>query len=452
MLDRLTDKLEAIFKKLRGQGHLTEANIAEALREVRLALLEADVHFKVVKDFIERVRQRAVGQEVLGSLTPDQQVVRVVHEELTGLLGGREARLNFAPKPPTVVMLVGLHGSGKTTTAGKLARRLAGERRRALLVAADLRRPAAIEQLKALGQRLGLPVLADRSAPGPVAVCRAAVAQARAQGFDLVFLDTAGRLHVAEDLMAELVAIRDAVQPTEILMVVDAMTGQDAVQSAAAFHAALGLTGFVLTKLDGDAKGGAALSIRAVTGTPIKFVGLGEKLDALEVFHPERMASRLLGLGDVLSLVEKAQAAFDAERAREVERKLRTDQFTLEDFRQQLGQVQQMGPLDQLLGMVPGLKKLRPAGDLDPEARELGRMAAIIDSMTPRERRQPAIIDGSRRKRIAAGSGTTVADVNRLLKQFAQTQKMVKQVMKLGRGGRLPRGVPPPLGLGGSSG
>ena len=448
MLDRLTDKLGAVFKKLRGHGHLTEANIAEALREVRLALLEADVHFKVVKEFVERVRQRAVGQEVLQSLAPDQQVVRVVFEELTEILGGREARLTFAPKPPTVIMLVGLHGAGKTTTAGKLARLLASERRPALLVAADLRRPAAIDQLQTLGQRLGLAVFADRTAASPVAVCQAAVAHARAQGADLVLLDTAGRLHVADDLMAELVAIRDAVRPTEILMVADAMTGQDAVHSASAFHAALGLTGFILTKLDGDAKGGAALSIRAVTGTPIKFVGVGEKLEALEVFHPDRMASRILGMGDVLSLVEKAQAAFDAERAQAVERKLRTDSFTLEDFREQLGQVQQMGPLDQLLGMIPGLKTLRGDGDIDPEARELKRMSAIIDSMTPRERRHPALIDGSRRKRIAAGSGTTVSDVNRLLKQFAQTQKMMKQVMKLGRGGRLPRGMLPPMGVG----
>jgi len=446
MLQGLSDRLNEIFKRLRGYGRLSEENIADSLREVRLALLEADVNFKVVRSFLERVRERAVGRDVLESLTPGQQIVKVVYEELTALMGGAISQLKTAGQPPTVLMLVGLQGSGKTTTAGKLARLLKAKGRRPLLAAADLQRPAAQEQLATLGKSLGIDGYRNAGAASAVDVCREAVSQARSRLLDPVILDTAGRLHVDEPLMQELRAIKAEVNPTEILMVVDAMTGQDAVNSASSFHQALELTGVILTKLDGDTRGGAALSIRAVTGTPIKFVGVGEKLDALEVFHPDRMASRILGMGDVLGLVERAQAAFDAKQTATLEKKLKAQRFTLEDFRDQLRQVRGMGSLEQLVGMIPGLSRLKGLPDATAQERELKRIEAIIDSMTPGERQRPEILNGSRRKRIASGSGTGVADVNRLLKQFADMQKMMRQLMPAGKGGRTPRNLPFSLG------
>ena len=445
MFQALSDRLNDIFKRLRGFGRLSEDNIAEALREVRLALLEADVNFKVVRSFLERVRERSVGRDVLDSLTPGQQVVRVVHEELTALMGGAASRLQTAGQPPTIIMMVGLQGSGKTTTAGKLARMLREDGRRPLLVAADLQRPAAQDQLATLGQSLGVEVYRGRGATSAVAVCRDAASEARSRLLDPVILDTAGRLHIDDALMQELTAIKDGVKPTEILMVVDAMTGQDAVNSASSFHQRLGLTGVILTKLDGDTRGGAALSIRSVTGAPIKFIGIGEKLDALEVFHPDRMASRILGMGDVLGLVEKAEKAFDAKQAATLQKKLKAQNFTLEDFRDQLRQVRGMGPLEQLVGMIPGLSRLKNLPDSGEQERELKRVEAIIDSMTPGERQRPEILNGSRRKRIADGSGTSVADVNRLLKQFTEMQKMMRQLMQAGKGGKMPRNLPFPL-------
>jgi signal recognition particle subunit SRP54 len=442
MFQGLSDRLNEIFKRLRGHGSLTEDNIAESLREVRMALLEADVNVKVVRTFLERVRERAVGRDVLDSLSPGQQVVKVVYEELTTLMGGTASRLGRSGQPPTVLMLVGLQGSGKTTTAGKLARLIRQEGQRPLLVAADLQRPAAQEQLATLGQTLGVEVYRNPAATSAVAVCREAVSQARSRLLDPVILDTAGRLHVDEPLMEELRAIKAEVKPSEILMVADAMTGQDAVTSATAFNQSLTLTGYILTKLDGDARGGAALSIRSVTGAPIKFIGVGEKLDALEVFHPDRMASRILGMGDVLSLVERAEQAVDAKQAAVLQKKLKSQAFTLEDFRDQLRQIRGMGPLDQLLGMIPGLSRLKGLPDSTIQERELKRVEAIIDSMTPGERQKPEILNGSRRKRIATGSGTTVADINRLLKQFTDMQKMMRQLMQAGKGGRLPRNMP----------
>ena len=442
MFQGLSDRLNDIFKRLRGYGSLSEDNIGEALREVRLALLEADVNVKVVRSFLERVRERSVGRDVLESLTPGQQVVKVVFEELVALMGGAANRLRTAGQPPTVIMLVGLQGSGKTTTAGKLARLVHGQGQRPLLVAADLQRPAAQEQLVTLGRTLGIEVYRATGPSSPVAVCREALSLAKSRMLDPVILDTAGRLHVDEPLMEELRAIKAELRPTEILMVADAMTGQDAVNSATAFHQALELNGYILTKLDGDTRGGAALSIRAVTGAPIKFIGLGEKLDALEVFHPERMASRILGMGDVLSLVEKAEQAVDEKKAAALQKKLKSQTFTLEDFRDQLRQVRGMGPLDQLIAMIPGLSRVKGLPDSTQQERELKHVEAIIDSMTPGERRRPEILNGSRRKRIASGSGTSVADVNRLLKQFTEMQKMMRQLMQAGKGGRLPRHLP----------
>lgn len=436
MFEALTVRLDQVFKKLRGRGRLTEADVSEALREVRLALLEADVHFKVVKEFLERVRERAVGREVLESLTPGQQVIKVVYEELVELLGGRESKLQFASHPPSVCMLVGLHGCGKTTTAAKLARRLKFEGRSPLLVAADLERPAAREQLTTLGQKIGVEVYADPRASSSLQVSQGALTFAKEKGYSVLLLDTAGRLHIDEPLMQELKSIKAATDPVEVLLVADAMTGQDAVNSASRFDAELGLTGIILTKLDGDARGGAALSIRAVTQKPLKFVGVGEKLEALEPFHPDRMASRILGMGDVLSFVERAEAAFDQKKAMELERKLRQEAFTLEDFREQLRQLRRMGPLDQLLEMIPGLSRFPGA---KPEEAELRRMEAIINSMTPKERQNPSIIDGSRRRRIALGSGTSVAEVNRLLKQFGELKLLMKQLMQAGKRGKFMR-------------
>lgn len=427
MFEQLAARLQAVMKRLRGVGRLTERDVDDALREVRLALLEADVHYRVVKDFIARVRERAVGEAVLSSLTPGQQVIKLVHEELTALLGETPGRIAGAGSP-TVVMLVGLQGSGKTTTAAKLARHLKGQGRRPLLVGLDTARPAAMEQLQTVAAQVEVPVVADPlAAADPVQMAEDGVAEARRRGCDVVILDTAGRLHIDEPLMRELARVKAAVRPHEVLLVVDAMTGQDAVRVAEAFAGRVGLDGLILTKLDGDARGGAALSARAVTGCPIKFAGVGEKLDALEPFHPDRMASRILGMGDVLSLIERAQRAVDADRARDLEQKLRRAQFTLEDFLEQLKQVRRMGPLDQLLGMLPGAAQLKGAlGDVDP--RGLDRVEAIILSMTPAERRQPQIIDSSRRRRIARGSGTSVQDVNRLLRQFEDTRRLMKQL------------------------
>jgi signal recognition particle subunit SRP54 len=435
MFDSLTDKLSSVFKKLRGHGKMTEQNITEALKEVRLALLEADVNFRVVKDFVERIRSRAVGQEVLESLTPAQQVIKIVHEELISLMGGMSSGLNLSYKPPIAIMLVGLQGSGKTTTVGKLGKFLKDKGRKPYLVPADVQRPAAIEQLKKLGEQLGLPVFDPDPRENPLTICRKALLWADGEEGDVLLIDTAGRLHIDEALMRELEEIRREIIPREILLVADAMTGQDAVQVARKFNEVLDIQGVILTKLDGDARGGAALSIKAVTGKPIKFIGVGEKLDALEVFHPDRMASRILGMGDVLSLIEKAQEAIDTKKAQELEKKLLKDTFTLEDFREQLQQVKKMGSIDQILSMIPGMSRLKLPKDFQGSEKELVKVEAIINSMTKQERRSPEILNGSRRLRIAKGSGTTVQDVNQLLKQYLQTKKMLRQFKKGGMRG-----------------
>jgi len=440
MFDTLTQRFEIIFRKLRGHGRLTEENIGEALREVRLALLEADVHFKVVKDFLEEVKKEAVGREVLESLSPGQQVIKVVYNRLVSLLGERESKLQFGSSPPSILMLVGLQGSGKTTSAGKLALYLRKQaKKESLLVAADVYRPAAIEQLKILGRQLDFPVFAGDK--DPANIVKEALSFGRSEDFDVLILDTAGRLHMDQEMMEELKQLKVLAKPTEILMVADAMTGQDAVKSASSFDAELDLSGIILTKLDGDAKGGAALSIRAITGKPIKFAGIGEKLDALEVFFPDRMASRILGMGDILTLVEKAEEAFDRKKSVELQEKLRSDSFTLEDFKDQLQSLKSMGPLDQLAKMIPGLSRMAPLGELESGNSEIKQMEAIINSMTPQERRHIEIIDGSRRRRIARGSGTTVAEINKLLKGFSQMQKALRQFSKAGKrlgGFRLP--------------
>ena len=408
--------------------------MGEGLREVRLALLEADVNYKVTKTFIDRVKVRAVGEEVMRSLTPAQQVVKIVHEELTGLLGGESPRLDLSGRPPIALMLVGLQGSGKTTTAAKLARRLKSQGRQVYLVPADVQRPAAIEQLQRLAADIGVAVHPSETAQNPVNIAAAAMEAAYTAGYDTVILDTAGRLHIDAPLMEELKAIREQVEPNEILLVADAMTGQDAVQVGQSFHDLLKLTGVILTKVEGDARGGAALSMREVVGQPIKFLGVGEKLDALEVFHPDRLASRILGMGDVLTLIEKAQEAYDVDEMKALEQKLRKEAFTLDDFRQQLRQIKKMGSMEQLLGMIPGLgSKMKAMKDMQPDEGELKRVEAIISSMTPGERADHQIINGSRRRRIALGSGTSVQDVNRLLKNFAMTQKMIKQVAQGGK-------------------
>lgn len=438
VFEGLSDKLQQTFKKLRGKGKLSETDVTEALRDVRLALLEADVNFKVVKDFIGKVKERAVGQEVIGSLTPAQLVIKIVHEELTALMGATQSRITISSRPPTVVMLVGLQGAGKTTTAGKLAHLLQKQDKRPLLVAADVYRPAAIKQLQVLGEKLEIPVYAEEDSKNPVQIAKTAVAYALSHGRDIVLIDTAGRLHINEELMNELKEIKQTVKPHEILFVADAMTGQDAVTVADAFNQELGLDGVILTKLDGDARGGAALSIRAVTGRPIKFAGMGEKLDALEPFHPDRMASRILGMGDMLSLIEKAQSTIDLEQAKEMEKKLRKEEFTLDDFLEQLRQVRKLGPLDQILGMIPGMGNLKKMQGVELDEKELKRTEAIICSMTRKERRDPALINGSRRKRIATGSGTRVQDVNRLLKQFVEARKMMKRFQEMQKSGRKP--------------
>ena len=433
----LAEKLQSTFDKLKGKGKLTDKDVKAALKEVKMALLEADVNFKVVKDFVSRIEERAIGHEVMESLSPGQQVIKIVHDELTQLMGGTHSKLATASKPPVVIMMVGLQGAGKTTTCGKLAMMLTHQGRRPLMVAADVYRPAAIKQLQVLGERLDVPVFTMGNQTSPVDIAKGAISYAQTQGRDYVIIDTAGRLHINEELMDELKQIKSFVKPHEILLVVDAMTGQDAVTVAEAFDQALGVDGVVLTKMDGDARGGAALSIRSVTGKPIKFTGLGEKLEALEPFHPERMASRILGMGDVMSLIEKAQQTIDMKKAQELEEKLRKQEFTFEDFLDQMKQVRKMGPLTQLMGMIPGMGKVKQLKDMEVDEKELDHIEAIINSMTRDERRKPEIINGSRRRRIAKGSGTSVQEVNRLLKQFEQTRKLMKQVTEMQKSGRM---------------
>jgi signal recognition particle subunit SRP54 len=432
MFESLSEKLSRTFKKLRGQGRLTEKNIEEALKEVRMALLEADVNYKVVKKFVEDIRQSAMGQEVLDSLTPGQQVIKIVHEELIRLMGGTRQELDLTGRTPFTLMLVGLQGSGKTTTAGKLALHLRKKGRNPYLVPADIYRPAAIEQLKKLGSQLGIPVHDTDKNRKPEDTCQEALARAGTAGADILILDTAGRLHIDDELMAELVRIKQRVSPTEILLVADAMTGQDAVNVAKHFNDLLDISGVILTKMEGDARGGAALSVKAVTDKPIKFIGVGEKLDALEPFFPDRLASRILGMGDMLSLIEKAQEEFDEKEALKLAKKLKKREFDLEDFLGQLRQLKKLGSLEQIMGMIPGLGQLKQLKNMKPDEKELGRVEAIINSMTREERGNYKIINGSRRRRIALGSGTTLQDVNRLLKNFAQTKKMMENLTRKG--------------------
>lgn len=434
IFEELSERLQATFKKLRGHGKLTEADVNEAMRDVRMALLEADVNFKVVKDFVQKVKERAIGQNILETLTPAQAVIKIVDEELTALMGGTQSRLNISSAPPTVIMMVGLQGAGKTTTAGKLALNLKKQGKRPLLVADDIYRPAAVKQLQVLGEQLDVPVFSMPPGTDTVAIATAALPYAGAHAADVVIIDTAGRLHINDELMQELKSIKETVRPHEILLVVDAMTGQDAVNVAASFNGDLGIDGVVLTKMDGDARGGAALSVKAVTSCPIKFVGMGEKLEALEPFHPDRMASRILGMGDVLSLIEKAQTVYDLEEAKKMEKKFRKDEFTLDDFLSQLQQVRKLGSFEQILGMLPGMgniKKQLEGVDVDLNGKEIKHIEAIIRSMTPRERADVSLLNGSRRKRIAQGSGTRVQEVNKLLKQFAEMRKMMKKMKKM---------------------
>ncbi len=442
MFDSLSEKLDAVFRKLKGHGKLSEKNIDEGLRAVRMALLEADVHYKVVKNLVADIRQRAMGQEVLASLTPGQQVIKIVNEELIELMGGQHEDLCLAGTHPVSVMLVGLQGSGKTTTAGKLATFLRKNGKKPYLVPADVYRPAAIDQLKKLGQQLDVPVFDSSTDMDPVDICQQARTAAQLQGCDTLLLDTAGRLHVDEALMAELSRIKDRVKPSDILLVADAMTGQDAVNIAKSFNDILDIGGIVLTKMDGDARGGAALSIKSITDKPIKFIGVGEKLSALEPFHPERMASRILGMGDVLTMIEKAQDMMDEKKAAELEKKLRKSQFTLEDFRDQMVQIRKMGSLSDLMGMIPGMGKNKQLKNLKVDDQELIRTEAVINSMTKKERQKHSIINGSRRKRIAKGSGTSIQDVNRLLKNYTQVLKMMKKINQGGMRG-MGRGMLP---------
>ncbi|TDY46587.1 signal recognition particle subunit FFH/SRP54 (srp54) [Alicyclobacillus sacchari] len=433
MLESLSNSLQSALNRLRGKGRLTEADVQEAMREIRLALLAADVNVKVVRDFVNRVRERAVGQDLQKSLTPGQQVVKIVYEELTELMGGAQARIQMASKPPTVVMLVGLQGAGKTTAIAKLGLAFRQHQHRPLLVAADVYRPAAIDQLKVLGKQIDIPVFDQGADANPVDIAKASLAEAERAGADIVLIDTAGRLHIDDQLMEELEGMKAAVQPTEILLVVDAMTGQDAVHVAETFHQRLGVTGVILTKLDGDARGGAALTVRAVTGCPIKYVGLGEKIEPLEPFHPDRLASRILGMGDVLSLIERAQERIDLEKAKEMEARMRTSSFTLNDFQEMFRQVRNLGPLDQVLKMIPGMNRMKGLENIDLNDRRFLRMDAIISSMTPAEREDPSVMNASRRRRIANGSGTTVREVNQLLNQFEQTREMMKRFTGMGK-------------------
>jgi signal recognition particle subunit SRP54 len=438
MFEELSRKLDGVLKRLRGQGRITEANVSETLREVRRVLLDADVNYKVAKQFIEEVAKRATGTEVMQSITPGQLIVKIIHDELIGLLGSTSSEITYAALPPTVILVAGLQGSGKTTFCAKLARYLLGQGRHPLLAAADIHRPAAVDQLDTLGKQLGLPVYQEAGA-GAAAIARNAVEHARKNARDVVIIDTAGRMHVDEDMMREVEAVRDAAQPHEILFVVDAMTGQDAVNTARVFHERLKFDGAVLTKMDGDARGGAAISLRATVGKPIKFLSTGEKLEALEKFHPDRLASRILGMGDIVTLVEKVQEQFDQETAERLELKIRRSQFTLEDFLTQIQEVRKMGPLNQVLGMLPGMHRLPE--DLTVDEGAVSRTEAIIRSMTPAERQKPAMINGSRRRRIAAGSGTSVQEVNRLLKQYEQMQRMMKTLSKGGKFNRMMRGT-----------
>jgi signal recognition particle subunit SRP54 len=446
MFETLSDRLEGVFKKLRGQGRITEGNIEEAVREVRLALLEADVNIKVVKDFIEHVKRKALGQEVLRSLSPEQHLIKFVATELREVMGGNARELDLKVKPPAKIMVVGLQGSGKTTSLAKLARWLKTERKRhPLMVSVDIYRPAAMEQLRVLGRQIDIPVVESNETQDPVEIATNALGRAEVGGYDVVLLDTAGRLQIDEEMMDELVRLQTVLRPHHVLLVADSMTGQDAVNVAQGFHERLKLSGVILTKLDSDARGGAALSVRAVTGAPILFAGTGEKLDAFDIFHPDRLASRILGMGDVLTLIEKAQQTYDHKQAKELERKFKKNEFTLEDFAQQMVALQKMGSLGDLLGMIPGFKKIASQVDSEQAQQELARIKAIIDSMTKQERRNHLVLNGSRRLRIAAGSGTSVQEVNRFVKQFEQTRKMMKKVAKSGGG----RGMMGGFGLGG---
>ncbi|MGH7824031.1 MAG: signal recognition particle protein [Candidatus Binatia bacterium] len=433
MFESLTDKLELTFKRLRGQGKITEKNIDDALRDVRLALLEADVHIKVVRNFLEAVKSKSLGQEVLQSLTPEQQFIKIVNDEMVGLLGGEHRELDLKTAPPVVIMLVGLQGSGKTTTVAKLARHLKKDKKRSpYLVPADIYRPAAIDQLRILGKELDLPVHDSNPETSAVNICRQSLEEAKKRFCDTVLIDTAGRLHIDDELMQELSAIKDAVRPYQILFVADSMTGQDAVNQAIGFDSKLDLTGIILTKLDGDARGGAALSIRQMVGKPILFSGVGEKLDTLELFYPDRLASRILGMGDVLSLIDKVQQTYEQKEAVRLQKAIQKQQFTLEEFQAQLQQIKKIGSVGSLLELIPGGKKLASQVDAEKAEKEMKRVEAIINSMTFQERRNPALLNGSRRRRIAAGSGTTVTDVNRLMKQFMEMKKMMQRVGKLG--------------------
>ena len=435
MLDSIGERLTSIFKNLRSRGKLTESDVNEAMREVQRALLEADVNLGVVKDFVARVKDKAVGEAVWKSLTPGQLVIKYVRDELVELMGGQNEKIQLASQPPTIIMMVGLHGQGKTTSTGKLARQLKEQGRKPLLVACDVYRPAAITQLQVLGRQIDVPVYAEETNPSPLEIAKNALEFANRQGRDVIFVDTAGRLHVDDALMDELKTLRATLKPHETLLVVDAMTGQDAVNVARSFNEAVGIDGVVLTKFDGDARGGAALSVKAVTGKPIKFIGTGEKLTALEPFHPDRLVSRMLGMGDVLTMIEKAEQTMSAEQAEALERKLRSQDFDLHDFMEQLEQVRKMGPLQELLGMIPGLSNAAALKDLQVDERQFNRITAIIKSMTPKERRNPDLLNASRKRRVAAGSGTQVEDVNRLLKQFDMTKQMMKRLT--GAGGLL---------------
>ncbi len=434
IFENLADRLQETFKKLRGHGKLTADDVNATMREIRIALLEADVNFKVVKDFIKKIKERAVGQEVLESLTPAQAVIKIVNEELTALMGQTQSHINISPKAPTIIMMVGLQGAGKTTSAGKLGLVFKKQGKHPLMVAADIYRPAAIKQLQVLGSQIDIPVFAKEDCKDAVRIANEAIDYAKSHANDIVIIDTAGRLHIDENLMQELKSIKEDVKPHEILLVVDAMTGQDAVNVAESFNNDLGLDGVILTKMDGDARGGAALSVKAVTGCPIKFVGAGEKLEALEPFYPDRMASRILGMGDVLTLIEKAQTAFDAEEAKKMEKAFRKNEFTLDDFLSQLNQVRKLGSFENILGMIPGmggLKKKLGDVDIDMNGKEIKHIEAIIRAMTPEEKRNTKIINGSRRKRIAMGSGTKVQEVNKLLKQFDEMKKMMKKMSNM---------------------
>lgn len=436
LFEGLSGKLQDTIKKFRGMARVTDKDVREMMREIKLALLEADVNFKVVKEFINKISERAVGQDVLESLTPGQQVIKIVHEELIDLMGKVPSKVTFSPKPPTTFLMVGLNGAGKTTTSGKLASLLRKQGKNPLLVACDVYRPAAIKQLQVLGNQLGIPVFTIENSNNPVKIAKEALEYAKVNQYDLVILDTAGRLHINEELMDELVNIKSTVHPHEILLVVDAMTGQDAVKVAEGFNEKLGLDGIILTKLDGDTRGGAALSVKAVTGTPIKFAATGEKLSDLEPFYPDRMASRILGMGDVLSLIEKAQEAFDEKKAIEMEKRLRTQQFTLDDFLEQMQQVKKMGPLNQVLGMISGMNA-KNMQNVEVDEKKMVHIEAIIKSMTSGERSEPHILNGSRRKRIATGSGTTIQEVNRLLREFEEMKKLIKMMSEQGkRGGK----------------